>query len=78
MPISVLKIKALPQPIENESWMEVEYSCAECGTWGTIRVTDGQWREMLDKPIESYLCAKCGGRERSDSEKLKLVGKARA
>jgi DNA-directed RNA polymerase subunit RPC12/RpoP len=70
MAITVLRIKALRKPIDNQKWVEIEYSCAECGTWGTVRVTDGQWREMIDKPIPSYLCAKCGGWERSGSEKL--------
>jgi uncharacterized protein YlaI len=67
--ITVLKIKALPEPIDNENWVEIEYSCSKCDKSGTVRVPDGHWRRMVGKPMPTYLCAKCGGRERGASEK---------
>jgi hypothetical protein len=73
MAITLLKIKVLAKPTDNENWVEIGYSCRECGGLGTVRITDGQWREMIDQPLPSYLCAKCGGWERSGWEKLKLM-----
>jgi DNA-directed RNA polymerase subunit RPC12/RpoP len=65
MAITLLKIKALPKRIDHKKWVEIEYSCSECGGLGTVRVTDGQWHEMIDRSLPGYLCAKCGGWERS-------------
>jgi DNA-directed RNA polymerase subunit RPC12/RpoP len=70
MAITLLKIKALPKRINHKKWVEIQYSCLECGGVGTVRVTDGQWSEMIDNPIPSYLCANCGGWVRSGSEEL--------
>lgn len=70
MAITVLKIRALPKPIEDEKWVQIEYTCAKCGEWGVLHVTDIKWREMVDEPILSYLCAKWGGRGRNGRQKL--------
>lgn len=75
--ITLLRIKALPKPIDHKKWVEIQYSCAKCGGLGKVRITNAQWREMVDELIPGYFCAKCGESERIGSEKLnqEKVGK---
>ena len=80
MAITLLKIKVLPKRIHDKRWVEIEYSCAECGGLGTVRVTDREWRDMMDHAIPGCLCAECGGWGRTGSEKIEQgkVGNSRA
>ena len=59
MGVTLLKIRALPKRIDPEERVEIQYSCTKHGGFGTIRLTNDQWRNIANNLIAGHFCAKC-------------------